>query len=108
MKTPAAFLLLCLAFFVDLPRPSRRKEASPAPTVSAAEPSIAPGGILPTGTRAWLDTVPPDKREKSDAYFEGSYWHILEFFGFGRDRAFPACLRHLRADPRFCRTDNPV
>jgi STE24 endopeptidase len=28
-------------------------------------------------TRAWLATVPPDKRAKSDAYFEGSYWLIL-------------------------------
>ena len=28
-------------------------------------------------TRAWLATVPRDKREKSDAYFEGGYWLIL-------------------------------
>jgi STE24 endopeptidase len=28
-------------------------------------------------TRAWLDSVPQDKREKSDAYFEGGYWLIL-------------------------------
>src|SRR5437867_13062148 len=27
--------------------------------------------------QAWLDSVPKDKREKSDAYFEGSYWLIL-------------------------------
>src|SRR2546430_12759319 len=25
----------------------------------------------------WLATVPRDKREKSDAYFEGGYWLIL-------------------------------
>lgn len=28
-------------------------------------------------TQAWLDSVPLDKREKSDAYFEGGYWLIL-------------------------------
>ena len=28
-------------------------------------------------TEAWLESVPPDKREKSDAYFEGGYWLIL-------------------------------
>ncbi len=28
-------------------------------------------------TRAWLDTVPAEKRAKSDAYFEGCYWLIL-------------------------------
>jgi STE24 endopeptidase len=28
-------------------------------------------------TQAWLDTVPRQEREKSDAYFEGGYWLIL-------------------------------
>src|SRR5437588_9160316 len=28
-------------------------------------------------TQAWLATVPRNEREKSDAYFEGSYWLIL-------------------------------
>ena len=28
-------------------------------------------------TQAWLNSVPQDKREKSDAYFEGGYWLIL-------------------------------
>lgn len=28
-------------------------------------------------TQAWLDTVPAEKRQKSDAYFEGGYWLIL-------------------------------
>ena len=28
-------------------------------------------------TQAWLATVPQEKREKSDAYFEGGYWLIL-------------------------------
>jgi len=28
-------------------------------------------------TQAWLNSVPQDKREKSNAYFEGGYWLIL-------------------------------
>ena len=28
-------------------------------------------------TKAWLNSVPQDKREKSDAYFEGGYWLLL-------------------------------
>ena len=28
-------------------------------------------------TQAWLERVPQNKREKSDAYFEGGYWLIL-------------------------------
>ena len=77
MKTPAAFLLLCLAFVIGFAAPLPAQETSPAPSVSAPAPSIAPGTDPATATRAWLDTVPPDKREKSDAYFEGGYWLIL-------------------------------
>ncbi len=77
MKTPAAFLLLCLALVVGFAAPLPAQDASPAPSVSAPAPSIAPGTDPATATRAWLDSVPPDKREKSDAYFEGGYWLIL-------------------------------
>ncbi len=28
-------------------------------------------------TQAWLNSVPRDRREKSDAYFEGGYWLLL-------------------------------
>src|SRR5437763_6194382 len=62
--------VLCLAgtAFAQSPSPS----STPYPT-----PSIAPGTDPATATRAWLDTVPADKRAKSDAYFEGGYWLIL-------------------------------
>jgi STE24 endopeptidase len=43
--------------------------------------SPAPQQALPldaaAATQAWLDSVPKDKREKSDAYFEGGYWLLL-------------------------------
>src|SRR5687767_5394704 len=83
MKTPTAFRLLCLAFVLGFAAPLPAQEDSPAPTVSAAEPSIPPGTDPATATRAWLDTVPPDKRAKSDAYFEGGYWLILWNFLLG-------------------------
>jgi STE24 endopeptidase len=34
-------------------------------------------------TKAWLDSVPAEKRAKSDAYFEGGYWLILWNFLLG-------------------------
>jgi STE24 endopeptidase len=39
------------------------------PAINSSDPAAA--------TRAWLDTVPADKRARSDAYFEGGYWLIL-------------------------------
>ena len=40
--------------------------------VNAFDPAAA--------TLAWLDSVPSNQREKSDAYFEGGYWLILWTF----------------------------
>src|SRR5438045_9292754 len=42
---------------------------STSQSVSSFDPAAA--------TQAWLATVPRDKREKSDAYFEGGYWLLL-------------------------------
>jgi STE24 endopeptidase len=67
-------------------------DETPAQTPSAASGEIvgkftSPGNDSPAlqstlldpaaATQAWLDSVPQDKREKSDAYFEGGYWLIL-------------------------------
>src|SRR5438034_10293341 len=50
-------------------------QVSPSPISSTAE---AVKSFDPVeATKAWLNTVPADKRAKSDAYFEGSYWLIL-------------------------------
>jgi STE24 endopeptidase len=79
MKSLFAFFLLGFAFVLGSIAPVRAQEISAAPTatIAAPAPSIAPGTDPATATRAWLDTVPPDKRAKSDAYFEGGYWLIL-------------------------------
>jgi STE24 endopeptidase len=46
-------------------------------------PRIRALSIRPPPPEAWLDTVPADKRAKSDAYFEGGYWLILWNFLLG-------------------------
>jgi STE24 endopeptidase len=46
--------------------PEKRKQLDPA-----------------AATRAWLATVPAEKRARSDAYFEGGYWLILWNFLLG-------------------------
>jgi STE24 endopeptidase len=35
------------------------------------------GFTAESATRAYLDTIPPEKKARSDAYFEGGYWLIL-------------------------------
>lgn len=65
-----------MAFF-SVCAPLRAQESSVDSTISAPVPSIAPNADPATATRAWLDTIPADKKAKSDAYFEGGYWLIL-------------------------------
>src|SRR5438270_2547015 len=74
MKSQVLIYLLALCCLMAAP--TFAQEPSPSSTPYPA-PSIAPGTDPATATRAWLDTVPPDKRAKSDAYFEGGYWLIL-------------------------------
>ncbi|MGE5208060.1 MAG: M48 family metallopeptidase, partial [Alphaproteobacteria bacterium] len=54
---------------------------SPAAIDSGAAVSPAPHQAMSldpaAATQTWLDSVPREKREKSDAYFEGGYWLIL-------------------------------
>jgi STE24 endopeptidase len=56
--------------------PAQDSSPSPVPTLNV--PAAAVDVVDPAAaTRAWLDSVPADKRAKSDAYFEGGYWLIL-------------------------------
>jgi STE24 endopeptidase len=77
MKSLTSCSLLGFLLFLTFAAPAGAQETSPAPSISAPAPSIAPGTDPAAATRAWLDTVPADKRAKSDAYFEGGYWLIL-------------------------------
>ena len=54
----------------------RAEEAAPPPALNV--PAAAVNVTDPAAaTQAWLDTVPADKRARSDAYFEGGYWLLL-------------------------------
>ena len=77
MKSSVAVLSIAASFYLGVCGDVRAQETSPAPTNSLPAPSIAPNADPATATRAWLDTMPADKRAKSDAYFEGGYWLIL-------------------------------
>ena len=77
MKSWIAVALLAFSLCFNFCEPIRAEEISSAAPTAAPIPSIAPNADPATATRAWLDTVPADKRAKSDAYFEGGYWLIL-------------------------------
>ena len=71
------FLLIVVCALCILPAVARAQDPSPSPPTAE---TIAPNteGLDPAAaTKAWLDTVPAEKRAKSDAYFEGGYWLIL-------------------------------
>src|SRR5881394_3995821 len=74
MKSSVLLFLLVLSFLAAAPTFAQPPSPDSSPYPS---PSIAAGTDPATATRAWLDTVPADKRAKSDAYFEGGYWLIL-------------------------------
>ena len=56
---------------------------APAGPSAAATPGADPSAMAApaidpkVATEAWLAKVPPEKRERSDAYFEGGYWMAL-------------------------------
>jgi STE24 endopeptidase len=65
----AVFILTFLS-----PVPAQQNSGStPAPATIGAAKSFDPT----EATNAWLKTVPAEKRERSNAYFEGGYWLLL-------------------------------
>ena len=80
MNRACGFLLL---FVFVLPITLQGQESATPPsaaTISAQNPSSFDPAAA---TQAWLDTVPAEKRAKSDAYFEGGYWLVLWNFLMG-------------------------
>jgi len=59
-------------------------QINPRPTLNippAAQPG--PNFDVKSATDAWLATVPPDQKARSDAYFEGGYWlQVWDFLLF--------------------------
>src|SRR5215468_11469245 len=59
-------------------------QANP-PTTLDIPTAARPGANfdVKAATDAWLATVPPDKKARSDSYFEGGYWlQLLDFLLF--------------------------
>jgi STE24 endopeptidase len=74
---------LCLFGWGLLPAQAQ-VSPSPTPPPAAVFSAANPKTFDPAAaTQAWLDTVPAEKRAKSDAYFEGGYWLILWNFLLG-------------------------
>src|SRR4030095_6146090 len=70
-------LLFGVCLTIGLSSHARAQQAPTLPLtarISAENPSAFDPAAA---TQAWLNTVPADKRAKSDAYFEGGYWLIL-------------------------------
>jgi STE24 endopeptidase len=66
-------LAICLFFAVSTAASAQTATPTPAEVAAQNVKRIDPADA----TQAWLATVPQEKREKSDAYFEGGYWLIL-------------------------------
>ena len=60
-----------------------KSSANPAATAPASTVPAAKHFDADEATREWLNTMSPEARAKSDAYFEGGYWLILWDFVMG-------------------------
>lgn len=70
-------LLLQAVLFCVLAASPLNAPAQENPGPVQATPDSVQVSDPAAATKAWLDSVPAAKREKSDAYFEGGYWLIL-------------------------------
>jgi STE24 endopeptidase len=87
-------LAVCLISFATLDAQETSSSPLARSTIELASKSFDPA----EATRAWLATVPADKRAKSDAYFEGGYWLIL--WDFLAAAAISILLLQLRVSAR--------
>jgi len=79
----AAFALFYLAGIAAAPETPSKPDARPAVSTAAAPAAAARHFDADEATREWLNTLSPEARAKSDAYFEGGYWLILWDFVVG-------------------------
>jgi STE24 endopeptidase len=73
---------------------------SEPPVPYAATAPTAPAFDVKAATDAYLASVPPDKKARSDAYFEGGYWLQLWNFLLGAAVAIFLLQSHLSARMR--------
>lgn len=78
-------LLLAVLWIANAPAHA----AEEAPLEAKVELVVPPGAQagpdfdVERATQAWIETLSPQQREKSDAYFEGGYWLQLWSFLYG-------------------------
>src|SRR4029077_825318 len=73
----SCLIILASVLALSLPRQASAQEPATSPAVAEMLPPGVESSDPAAATKAWLDSVPADKRAKSDAYFEGGYWLIL-------------------------------
>ena len=76
----ALFIAALFCALIALPAPLRAQRSRPSPVL--ATPPVAAQGVNghldpKAATRAYLATLPSDRKAKSDAYTEGGYWLSL-------------------------------
>ena len=79
-----AVLAAILALFLT----ARPAEGGASPSPPRTVPPVSGNGVSRTldpeaATRAYLSSMPPERKAKSDAYFEGGYWLHLWTFLYG-------------------------
>ena len=75
-------LIILALLMVPLLVADPQSTSTPAPTTATATQS-GPAFDVKAATDAYLATIPPDKKARSDAYFEGGYWLQLWDFLLG-------------------------
>ena len=89
---PALLVVAALAMPARLPAQAAPPQADaaantlPVNTVTLVVPPGAQAGPdfdVEKATQAYIETLPAEKRERSDAYFEGGYWLRLATFLYG-------------------------
>ncbi len=93
--TPAIFVLLMVPLLCADPQTT----TTPSAISPGAAPQTGPAFDVKAAVDAYLATVPPDKKARSDAYFEGGYW--LELWDFLLGAAISIFLLQSRLSARF-------
>jgi STE24 endopeptidase len=76
---PLVVLLMLAALAVPAKASAQTQPALQIPAAAQTSPRFDPD----RATQAYLDSLPPDKKARSDSYFEGGYWLQLWNFLYG-------------------------
>lgn len=103
MHRVALIAALCAAVLAgsavaeDAPAPAAEPLKAKVELVVPAGAQAGPDFDVERATRAWVETLPADKRERSDAYFEGGYWLKLFTLLYGLGVAWVFLFARLSA-----------